>query len=129
MRFSLTLVLATGFAAKALAQMPDTVPSASAPIATRLTLDTLPNARTVRFFERGDSSQATHHGKHALIGTAAGAAVGIVAGLVYLNGADVFQACSNSACTRQRNGIAFFTLSVDGAIGAGVGALVGALVP
>ena len=128
MRLILTLAVATCFASNALAQMPDTVTQAPLlPLATRLSVDGVHNARPGRFLERGDSSRPTHRAKHALTGAAFGTVVGIAAGLVSLRNTDL--SCGNGACTRQRNGILFVTLTLDGAIGAGVGAVVGVLVP
>jgi len=128
MRLILTLALATRLASNALAQMPDTVTQAT--VTTRLTVDGLYNARPVRFFDRSDSSRATHHLRHALVGAGVGAAVGIAAGVVYPPVRGVFGvSCGNSACTHQKSAIILFTLTLDAGIGAGVGGFLGALVP
>ncbi len=128
MRLILALALATRFASSALAQMPDTVTQPlPLTVTTRVNVDGVPTVRPSPFFDRGDSARATHRGKHALTGAAIGTAVGIAAGLVSLRNTDL--SCSNGTCTHQRNGIVFVTLTLDGVIGAGVGAFLGVLVP
>ena len=128
MRFVLAFVLAASVASKALAQVPDTVGQAPlAPARTELTVNDVGRARRVWLLERADSTRKTHHAKHALTGAALGAAVGVAAGFVSLRTTDL--TCNNGACTHRRNGVLFVTLTLDGAIGAGIGALLGALVP
>src|SRR5215207_8123330 len=115
---------------RALAQTPIIITQAALlPSAPRLIAHSVLATHGVGFLHRSDSSTATRRPRHALIGAAVGTAIGIAAGVASVRSAGISCGDKGGSCARRRAEIAIGIVTLNAAVGAGIGALLGALVP